>query len=402
MKQLMNKFTKSRWIFLSFLGLLLACQSETKTNDEALKFRKSSEERKISDLEVKDLVYAWVDKLNIRAEANTKGKIVASVQSSDALEFTGEKSGASETIVLRGVVYDEPWLKVFTKNKTEGWVYGGAVKEKGSSKGNAEISDTKFDFPHFGSFDLSAWEKLPVLSGEEGDAEFKTYTYKNKETKKILESKKTELGEYGYYRNYKLLDENKKVLKEREFSFQASEGLNELNEVVKDYSTKKQFERKQKVKKHFMQLNAKPEMVNGAWLTSELVIAKELQVFTTYDEFPKEITTEDGCSCSFRNDANNYKAVIFESTFDEAPNEKAVIRIDGEFVLLKSAKFPNSDTEKGDYFAYYYNDTYELKIVATEDGKDDGGGSKYSGTMKLTLKDGTVLTNIKTFGSCGC
>ena len=43
------------------------------------------------------------------------------------LTFTGETSPNAEVIALRGVRYNEPWLRVRTATGTEGWVYGGGV-----------------------------------------------------------------------------------------------------------------------------------------------------------------------------------------------------------------------------------------------------------------------------------
>ena len=121
-------------------------------------------------LQTKDLLYAWVDKLNIRDTPKLEGKTIASVDNQEALEFTGEKSRQSETIVLRGVAYDEPSLKVITSDQKEGWVFGGAVKRKGEDKGNGLMTETDFDLPYFGRFDLKDWTRQPSKAGaDEGD-----------------------------------------------------------------------------------------------------------------------------------------------------------------------------------------------------------------------------------------
>ncbi len=212
--------------------------------------------------------YAWVDNINIRNASNTKGNVIGTYTSKDALEFTGTKSDHKDIIVLRGVVYDDYWLKVTTKDNKQGWVYGGAVKKEGDERGNGIITDNKFDFPYFGKFDLTTWKNMGVQNEEAGDAETQTTTYsKDRQTLEVI---KTDVGEYGYYQTYVLKNNEKKILKEREFSFSVDVGdgnnrIMELTETVKDYMTKVQYTRSQKTNKHFMQMNAKPLMVNGTW-----------------------------------------------------------------------------------------------------------------------------------------
>ena len=74
------------------------------------------------------MLYAWVDKLRLRAKPDTKSDIVKELAEGEALVFTGEKTDFSQKVNLRGVMYDEPWMKVITEDDREGWVYAGGVK----------------------------------------------------------------------------------------------------------------------------------------------------------------------------------------------------------------------------------------------------------------------------------
>ena len=217
-----------------------------------------------------DLLFAWVDKLNVRNEPSTKGKVVAVVYSETPLKFTGKKSKRSENIVLRGVSYKEPWFKIITPDKIEGWVFGGAVRRKGESKGNKMIDDENFEFPHFGSFKLEEWEKLSTKDESGGDAEIITTTYKK--GNQVLEISIVDVGDYGYGRIYRLLGADNKLLKERELNFSADAEMRELRETVKDFTTQptRLFIRTQQIKKHHSQLNALPKMVNGVWTESTM------------------------------------------------------------------------------------------------------------------------------------
>jgi hypothetical protein len=118
----------------------------------------------------RETLYTWVDRLNIRQTPALSGEVVANVAKNVGLEFTGEQAEKLETIVLRGVAYQDTWLKVITPDGKEGWVFGGAVRREGEPKGNGPITDTEFDFPIFGKYDLSEWKKTGERrEGEEVD-----------------------------------------------------------------------------------------------------------------------------------------------------------------------------------------------------------------------------------------
>ena len=251
-----------------FLILLMftACQSSSNSTEETAIPPPQTPAENPSPSETDDQLYTWVDQLNIRSGPSTGAQTIATVQSDEALKFTGQKSDNSETIVLRGVAYHEPWFKIITPDEKEGWVFGGAVKRKGETKGNSIIDENNFDFPHFGNFNLKDWQKEPPKDEIGGDAEINTTRYKR--GNQILEISVVDVGDYGYGRTHKLMDANNTLLKEREFRFSADVELRELREVVKDFTADppKQYKRVQTLDKHHSQLNALPMMVNGNWV----------------------------------------------------------------------------------------------------------------------------------------
>lgn len=406
---------------LCIATLLLSCGNDSKEKSKTDADATPKEaEKTVETPKIDNTYYAWVDNINVRDAANTKGKVLGTYATEDPLEFTGTKSDTKEIIVIRGVAYDDYWMKITTKDAKEGWVYGGAVKQKGDEKGNGIITDTKFDFAHFGTFDISSWYDLGVTRSEGGDSESSTYSYL-KDTQ-IIEITKSEVGEYGYYYTFKLMDNKRKLLKQRDFGFTVDMGdsspIMELSETVKDFTSKKEYSRKQKINKHFMQLNARPQMVNGAWtetaleevktpltpeeaaLAKKTSFARPMEVLTNIKEIPDAF--KDGCSCSFRTHPKDYETVLMMGTYENAPKATAVIKIDGKYVLLKSKKPENPDYKRGDHFRHYYNDQYDVEFSLTKDGQDDGGGPRFYGTMHLTSKDGSVDTSINIFGGCGC
>ena len=218
-------------------------------------------------------VYSWVDKLNIRSEPNTKGAVIASVESGYALALTDTKSEKMESIVLRGVAYHDYWYKVRTAEGKEGWIFGGAVKQKNEQKGNAILSKEKFDFPYFGAFDLSDWKKLEAKNFGGGDVEGITNSYQK--GNRILEISESDMGDYGYSYSQKLMDANKKILKARDFSLSPSMEQNEKNkliEEVKDFTQNpsKKYSRVQELNAPSYSLKPKPVMAFGNWKIESL------------------------------------------------------------------------------------------------------------------------------------
>ena len=215
----------------------------------------------------KDFLYTWVDKLNIREKPSLKGKVITTVDSKEAVEVLEDKTGERTTFVLRGGAYEDHWYKVKTKDGTEGWIFGGAVRHKDEKKGNELMNDEKFDFPYFGKFDLSTWKNLGTKK-ESGDAESKFVTTTYQKGNRFLEIRKMTQGQDYFSNSFKLMDRKRKMLKEREFRvLMYSGGEDEIYEKVRDFTSSpmKDHIRSQKINVHFKELNALPMMALAPW-----------------------------------------------------------------------------------------------------------------------------------------
>jgi Bacterial SH3 domain len=73
-------------------------------------------------------IFAWVDKLRVREEPDAVSKILVELNEGDSLVYLKEKTDFTQKISIRGKVFDEPWLKVRTRDNKTGWVFGGGVK----------------------------------------------------------------------------------------------------------------------------------------------------------------------------------------------------------------------------------------------------------------------------------
>ena len=239
---------------------------EKSSNDKNLKdFKPTDTFTPPPAFEAKDMLYTWVDKLNLRENPDLNAKVITTVDSDEAVEVIGDKSNKRSTYVLRGVAYVDHWYKVKTKAGDEGWIFGGAVKRKNEKKGNAPITEMKFDFPYFGSFDLSEWKNKGTKVDPETETDIETTVFETDD--RILEFTEVDRGEYYYGYIYKLMDSNKKVLKQRNFDFWADVDYGELKEEVRDFSTDPAtvYYRTQELGRGFYKLNARPMMAYGAW-----------------------------------------------------------------------------------------------------------------------------------------
>jgi len=115
---------------LILLVLLIACQDQAKDTDEKVTEQTADflDQEKVEKEPATIEIYVWVDKLRLRTEPTTKSEMVTTLREGEALTFLNERSDFTEKINLRGTLFDEPWLKIATKNGQEGWVYGGGVK----------------------------------------------------------------------------------------------------------------------------------------------------------------------------------------------------------------------------------------------------------------------------------
>ena len=69
-----------------------------------------------------------LDNLRLRADAGEKGKEIGRLPKGTVLQDLGEVSDFTTRVRLRGIWFDEPWLKVRTEQGLEGWVYAGAIR----------------------------------------------------------------------------------------------------------------------------------------------------------------------------------------------------------------------------------------------------------------------------------
>ena len=68
-----------------------------------------------------------VEHTKLRETPGEDGKVIRDLPHGTVLQDIGEVSDFTTRINLRGIWFEEPWLKVRAEDGTEGWVYGGAL-----------------------------------------------------------------------------------------------------------------------------------------------------------------------------------------------------------------------------------------------------------------------------------
>lgn len=68
-----------------------------------------------------------LDEVRLREAPGEDANVLRSLPKGAVLYDLGEVSDFTTKVQLRGIQFDEPWLKVRTEDGLEGWVYGGAL-----------------------------------------------------------------------------------------------------------------------------------------------------------------------------------------------------------------------------------------------------------------------------------
>mgnify|MGYP000070300524 CR=1 FL=1 len=115
-------------LIVIILGLWACKDTNSSESDETNQLYQDSIDQANTDPVEATRIYTWVDRLRMRELPDTKSGVIKELSAGDPLIYLKEKSDFTQKITLRGVAFDEPWLKVKTSDGKIGWVYGGGVK----------------------------------------------------------------------------------------------------------------------------------------------------------------------------------------------------------------------------------------------------------------------------------
>lgn len=116
---------------------------------------------------------AIVDNLRVRNEPNTKAKTITMIPAFTEVFSLEEYSENIDTLFLREVLYEEPWLKIEYDGQ-QGWVFAGAIRagsvEKVKPKWDIELQKKEFEFSYASFRTFFDEEELNKLQSKRLDA----------------------------------------------------------------------------------------------------------------------------------------------------------------------------------------------------------------------------------------
>ncbi len=168
------------WSVIVSLLLFFACQqaeeSDEVEQEEAQQTQQTEETTESPRIEQQGVTLtSTLKELRIRDKAGLEGKEVARLDEGATMKYAGEISDFTTEIKLRGVKYNDPWLKVELDDGKTGWVYAGAVKFTLNKAGKVltEQIVTKRLSLFFGQEEVPKIEKYQQLyAAATTDAEF--------------------------------------------------------------------------------------------------------------------------------------------------------------------------------------------------------------------------------------
>lgn len=238
---------------------------ETASNSIATK-----EAKNIKATNTNTTVYAWVDNVNIRDRPSLTGSVVYIAQPKDELTLTGNRSDSRETIVLRGVAYDDVWVEIKNTKEQVGWVFGGAIKKEDEEKGNLPVSDTNVDFEYFGKYNVLNWKKEKATNSAAGDATITETRYTHPTDPRTMVITHTDVGDYGYTITHELLGMNDRPLNTHTIAVSTDVGLITETNITHNRYPKRKSTREQQLDVAHFKNNGKIYMALGDWEYSEI------------------------------------------------------------------------------------------------------------------------------------
>jgi len=213
----------------------------------------------------------WVTRLTVRNQPSRAGAAVGKVSPGDRLVATGERGSVIERILLRGGLYETPYVEVVMDGGAKGYVYAGGLHELDTpSPAPVPQQPGRLEYDRFGSYDLTAWQETERTTTSEGDADIGKVHYRAGQ--RILEDEHYTTGEYGFGNRQRLTTVDGELLRERSFSWTTSDGEHRISEEITRYDTEppRSYRREQLAAEHFSQLSELPTRVVGEWREQEL------------------------------------------------------------------------------------------------------------------------------------
>lgn len=111
----------------SFIGLILLAFTINSCGNK--KVSASDANSSIIDSNKQQELYVWVENARIRKEPDLNGEVIAEIKGGEKVVLTGETTNNKINVKLRGVEFEDVWVKVKTSDEKEGWIFKGMLTD---------------------------------------------------------------------------------------------------------------------------------------------------------------------------------------------------------------------------------------------------------------------------------
>lgn len=118
----------NKLFYISIFAALLAWTSCNSDKDQDAVVTDTIEHIVKDTVPQKEVLYTWVNSLNVRDEPNLKSKTLVKLKEGAKVVYQGKIGGEITTVTLRGKKIASNFKEITTTSGLKGWVFGGALK----------------------------------------------------------------------------------------------------------------------------------------------------------------------------------------------------------------------------------------------------------------------------------
>jgi hypothetical protein len=74
-------------------------------------------------------LFVWVENARVRKTPDLNGEVITEIKGGDQVALTGESSNAKIKVKLRGVDFEDVWVKIKLNDGKEGWIFKGMLTD---------------------------------------------------------------------------------------------------------------------------------------------------------------------------------------------------------------------------------------------------------------------------------
>src|SRR5688572_23144837 len=84
----------------------------------------SNQNNQVDSTQTQEL-FVWVENARVRKTPDLNGEVITEIKGGEKIILTGEQSDSKIKVKLRGVDFEDVWVKVKLTDGGEGWIFKG-------------------------------------------------------------------------------------------------------------------------------------------------------------------------------------------------------------------------------------------------------------------------------------